>query len=498
MFYYQEFLELGTLIMSKFSRRDFLKTAAASGAVVSLGPMAAPAFANRLNVNEEARVAVIGFHSRGKAHINGFSSIKGVRIAALCDADEAILNDGADSFEKKAGYKVDRHVDYRDVLKRDDIDIVTIATPNYWHALMTIEACQQGKHVYVEKPVCHTIWEGRKMVEAMRKYGRVVGAGFQNRSDSGLLEAFPWVKAGHLGKIKKIRGLCYRNRASIGKRDTPLAPPKSVDYDLWLGPAADLPIMRPKFHYDWHWVFNTGNGDMGNQGPHELDIIRWMLGDPKHPSRVTSVGGRFAWDDAGNTPNMQVASFDFGNDIPVVFEVRNMNSEGGKFQSGRGVGIVVSCEDGEFVGGRGGGAAYDKNKKVVKKFPGDGGDAHMANFVQAVRAGDAEQVHSKLESAYYSACMSHLANISVLTGEEMVPEAAAERVAGDEMLSEVLDRFSKQLSKLSVDFRKTPWHVGSTLEFDAVKERFVGEKAGAANQLVHREDRKPFVVPENV
>ena len=261
------------------------------------------------------------------------------------------------------------------MLERKDIDAVVLTTPNHWHALQTIWGCQAGKDVYVEKPVCHTVWEGRQMIKAAKKYGRIVQAGFQNRSDIGLNEAFPWIHSGNIGEIRMVRGLCYRNRASIGKIDSPLVPPKTVNYDTWLGPAEHEVLYRPELHYDWHWDFNTGNGDLGNQGPHELDLIRWVLGDPDHPRKIQSIGGRFGWNDAGNTPNMGITTFDWG-EIPVLFEVRNLwvrpeLNSAPNFKGSR-VGVVVTCDGGEFRGGRGGGIVYDNNGKKMKAFKGDG------------------------------------------------------------------------------------------------------------------------------
>jgi predicted dehydrogenase len=366
---------------------------------------------------------------------------------------------------------------------------------------MTIDACAAGKHVYVEKPVCHSVWEGRKMIEAMRKYDRIVGAGFQNRSDTGLREAIPWIQQGNLGKVTAVRGLCNRDRKSIGLTSTPTKPPAELNYELWLGPADDLPIYRPNIHYDWHWDWNTGNGDMGNQGPHEMDLVQWVLGDPGHPVHVRSIGGRFAWNDGGNTPNMQVALFDFGTGIPVVFEVRNIHNREnvGQFKDGPGVGIVVTCEGGEFRGGRGGGVAFDKSGKQIKEFKGDSGVKHMSHFVQAVLAGDVGKVRSSLESGFHSSCMSHLANISVRTGEQAHVTDIIARVGDEPITREVVERFSGQLNDLDIDFETTPWHVGSQLTFDSKTERFVaGERLEAANRLLKREYRIPFVVPETV
>ena len=490
--------------MSLFKRRDVIKTGALAAAGLSFG---CPAIGRSRSINEELRVAVIGTGGRGGAHISGFQNAKNSRLVALCDADEKVVYKRAGEVKKKYDLSVDHYTDYRQVLDRKDVDAITIATPNHWHALMTIYACQAEKHVYVEKPVCHTIWEGRKMVEAMQKYKRVVQAGFQNRSVKALLDAMPRIHSGELGEIKSARGLCYRNRGSIGKRDTPLTPPPEVDYNLWLGPAAELPIYRKKFHYDWHWDFNTGNGDMGNQGPHEMDLLRWALGNPVHPVTVQSFGGRFAWNDGGNTPNLQFAMFDFGNGVPVFFEVRNIHQKDkndkniekiGMYSKGPGVGIVVTGDKAEFRGGRGGGAFYDLDGNVIQKF-GGGDSGHMQNFVDAVRIGDPETLRSPIESAYYSSCMSHLANISVLSGQPMGDSEVSKAISGNKDATECFDRFSEQLAYWKVDTKDTPWNMGPKLTFDPKAEKFTqGDNLKKANDLVKREDRKPFVVPAEV
>ncbi|MCR9294156.1 MAG: Gfo/Idh/MocA family oxidoreductase [bacterium] len=486
--------------MPAISRRQLIQGSTLA-ATAGLLPRQAPAVQDR-KPSYEINVAVIGTGGRGGSHISGFAGVEGARVSVLCDADSNASGSRAQALSDKVDYKVETVNDFRRVLDRKDIDVITIATPNHWHALMTILACQAGKHVYVEKPVCHTIWEGRQMVNAQKKYKRVVSAGFQNRSDVALREAIPQIHEGRIGKIVQARGLCYRNRKTIGKLEKPLTPPATVDYNLWLGPAADLPIMRPKFHYDWHWVFNTGNGDMGNQGPHEMDLLRWALGDPQHPRKVTSFGERFAWNDAGDTPNLQYAQFDFGDGVPVIFEVRNLYQDGdkanvGKYAKGPGVGIIVTGEKGEFRGGRGGGAFYDNDGNKVEEFKGDSGRTHMEHFLECVRSGKQEDLRSPVESAYYSSCMSHLANISVRTGEALPGAALAERINNNAVASEVLGRFTEQLELWDVDTEKTPWNAGPELTFDPESEVFTaGEQMDAANGLVRRKDREPFVVPE--
>ena len=487
------------------------------GTIAAAGLGASSALARSGSANGDLRLALIGAGGRGKNLTDWVVASKGARLVAMCDADRERVERSATALEDATGSKVDRFIDYRKVLQRDDIDGVVIATQNHWHALMTIHACQAGKHVYVEKPVCHTIWEGRKMIEAAKKYDRVVAAGFQNRSMGGIREALTLVREGELGPITQVRGLCYRNRKGIGRRDEPLSAPKSVDYDLWLGPAADEPILRSSLHYDWHWVFNTGNGDMGNQGPHELDMMRMVLGDPGHPRSVVSFGGRFGWDDAGDTPNMQCALFDFGNDVPAIFEVRNLYQKErpsvGRYPHAPGVGIHVTCERGEYRGGRAGGAFYAPDGELLRKFaredvaredvaPEDVAP-HMQNFIDAAHRGDPSGVNSPVESAYHSACLSHLANIAVRCGRDAAAPEIAEELGrhgrAGQLATECFERFSEQLNLWSVDTAKTPWRLGAGLAFDPNAERYTGgPNADAAQALVRREDRKPFMVPEIV
>ena len=489
--------------MRSISRRRMLKSTATAVAAVGLGTAAASAQTDA--VNEELRIGLIGTGGRGRSLAGWIRGAKGAKLVAICDADRANLEKCAKELQEKAELEVDPYVEYRELLDRKDIDAVVIATPNHWHALMSIHACQAGKHVYVEKPVCHTIWEGRQLVEAARAEKRVVSSGFQNRSLEGIREAMGRLRSGELGAIKQVRGLCYRRREGIGIRDTPLTPPKTVDYDFWLGPAADLPIMRPRFHYDWHWVYNTGNGDLGNQGPHELDLIRMALGEPGHPKRITSFGGRFGWHDAGNTPNMQCVLYDFGNGIPVIFEVRNLHQQEhpdvGRLKNVPPVGIVVTCEGGEYRGGRGGGAFFDPQGEVVREFHRGGDEVvHMQNFIDAVRDNKPDSLDSPVESAYYSSCLSLLGNIAVrcgdLTSDTDIKHKLLRHGVVGELAAECFGRFSEQLKLWAVDTHETPWQMGS-VRFNLDKERFVGGgTATTANSLVRRKDRKPFTVPK--
>jgi len=476
-----------------FTRRRFLLQTAGTVAATAASRAAVP------GANETIRFGLIGCGGRMRGLAKQFGSIKDTRIVAVCDADTAHMDAILSHLGKSAqGASPRRFTDYRKLLDRDDIDAVVIASPNHWHALQTIDACKAGKDVYVEKPVSHNIWEGVQMAAAAAKSKRIVQAGFQNRSDTGLRRAFKFIQDGRLGKIRSVRGLCYRNRSSIGKRDTPLDPPATIDYNLWLGPARDQPIMRPKFHYDWHWIFNTGNGDIGNQGPHELDLVRWVLGDPALPAAVQCFGERFAWNDAGDTPNMQTAWFEMGG-VPCIFEVNDMKTTpktnaSPAFKSIR-VGIIVTCEEGEFRGGRGGGYVVGPDgKERIRKFPGDAGKGHQKNFIDAVRSRRVEDLRAPVREAHRSSALAHLANLSVRTGTHTPLDELKKALARKEELLEVLDRQTRQLAAWKVDLDRTPYRLGPSVQLDPDTESVTGPSPAA--QLYKPDYRRPFVVPE--
>ncbi len=335
------------------TRRDFLKTSALAAATVATPSFLTAASASRvLGANDEIRVAVVGFNGRGGDHIGGVRSLrkKGdkVRIVALCDVDSEVLAKGVASFEKE-GDKVTGYRDLRKLLESPDIDVVSIASPNHWHALGAIWSVQAGKDVYLEKPVSHNVFEGRKIVEAARKYGKLVQTGTQSRSSFAIKEAVAWVRAGNLGRIKVARGLCYKPRNSIGKVTAPTAIPANIDYDLWCGPAPMVPLMRSRLHYDWHWVWDTGNGDLGNQGIHQMDIARWFLGEQTLSPKIFSIGGRLGYVDDGQTPNTQFVFHDY-DVAPLIFEVRGLPEKKGapqmdKYRGGS-VAVIIESENG--------------------------------------------------------------------------------------------------------------------------------------------------------
>jgi predicted dehydrogenase len=444
-------------------------------------------------------VGVVGVRSKGSHLAQAFHALHGVRVVALCDVDQEILDREAAKFAGQ-NEPLETYADVRRLLDNRNIDAVAIATPNHWHALMGIWACQAGKDVYLEKPVSHSVWEGKKLVEAAGKYDRIVQAGTQNRSDTGFREAIDYLRQGNLGKVLWAHGIWYRDRASLGKVSSPQPIPPTVDYNLWSGPAPMEPLMRRNLHYDWHWFWNTGNGDMGNLGAHQIDDCRFALG-LGYPRRVISYGGRFNFDDDAQTPNTQIAVFDYP-DLPVIIEIRNLfhSKEAKHMDHFRGVrdgGNVIHCEDGYFAGGRGGGWVYDLDGKRVKQFPGDGGEEHPPNFIACMHSRKKGDLNAEIEQGHISAALCHMANASYRLGK-VTSLAQSDSPLAHPAVAEAHDRFKAHLLNNEVGSGKQ-LHLGPWLEIDAGKERFRGAHASAANRLLKRKKyRKPFVVPGRV
>jgi predicted dehydrogenase len=471
------------------TRRQFVAGSLAAGATL-MGTRG-----KVLGANNDIRMAIVGVRGKGNGHINAFRRISGVRIVALCDVDTDVLASRASNLDN-----VDTYVDMREMLERKDIDAVCLATPNHLHSLQSIWACQAGKDVYVEKPMSHNIWEGRKVIEAAKKYNRVVQHGTQSRSGRGIQEAIEYIRSGKLGKVRLARGTCYKRRESIGKVSGPQQPPASVDYNLWAGPAPLDPIMRERFHYDWHWIWATGNGDIGNQGVHEMDMCYWALGDGELPTRVVSYGGRFGYVDDGETPNTQIALMEFRNSAPLMFEVRGLPRAASETASddyrGARVGIVIHCENGYFSGGGGGGWIFDNDGKRIQQFTGDGRAEHQANFIKAVRSRKAEDNFANVDLAHRSSVLCHLGNVSYQLGQDAPAHVLVNRVYNNEALSEAFGRMATHIASNGVNLAETPITAGPALEFDPATERFTNNDA--ANALLTRQYREPFVVPENV
>jgi predicted dehydrogenase len=472
------------------TRRSFLKTTAAAGAALSLP---AKLWSQTSGANDDVRLAVIGFHGQGGSHIGHFDKAKGCRIVALCDVDENVLN-GAAKKLRENGRTITTYRDVRKLLESKEVDAVSIATPNHWHALISIWACQAGKDVYVEKPVSHNVWEGRKIVEAARKYKRIVQAGTQSRSNGGWREGLKWVREGNLGKIKVARGLCYKRRASIGKVDGPQPIPISIDYDLWCGPSPKIPLMRKSLHYDWHWVWLTGNGDIGNQGIHEMDLCRWAIGKSELSPRVFSVGGRLGYDDDGETPNTQFVVHDYGDSL-IIFEVRGLpafpdRSEMDDYRGQR-IGVVVECENGYLAGT----TAYDNNGEVIKKLTGSG-ENHMDNFLRAVRSRKQSDLNADILEGHLSSALCHTGNISYRLGHKSPPQEIYDALKADKAAEETLQRMEQHLVTHGVDLRKNQATLGAFLKMDPKTETFIDNPY--ANEFLTRKYREPFVVPEKV
>ena len=487
--------------MNSLNRRTFLKTTSVVAAGFALGTRS---WAQVVGANSDLRVAVVGVNGRGVSHIGSLMAIKGVRVVAICDADTAVMEKLKARKDQKSGatpYANPRtYVDLRELLAASDIDAITIATPNHLHALQAIWAVEAGKDVYVEKPVSHNVWEGRQLVAATSKFNRVVQAGTQIRSGSGLQEAVAWVQAGNLGKITVARGFCYKRRDSIGKTEGPQKIPDTVNYDLWAGPAPLDPLRRARLHYDWHWLHVTGNGDVGNQGIHQMDVARWFLGEKGLPRSTLSIGGRLGYIDDADTPNTQVVIHDYAT-APLVFEVRGLPIKTGaigreamdNYRDVR-VGNVIDCEGGSVVTTAYFTAtAYDKAGKVVKEFKGS--DRHMQNFVDVVSSRKTAELYGPIEEGHISSALCHLGNISHVLGQGTAPGVLQERIKGNAPLVEANGRMEEHLRANGVDPARTPLTLGVPLTLAPNNvERFVGEFAAQANPLLTRAYRAPHVV----
>jgi len=497
--------------MSSISRRTFIKTTAVTAAGVSLS---AKSWGQVHGANSDLRVAVIGLNGRGQAHLESLAAITGVRVVAICDVDTAVL----DRVKPKAnGGSVTTYEDIRKLLDSKDVDAVTIATPNHWHTLGAIWAMQAGKDVYLEKPVSHNVWEGRQLVAASKKYNRVIQAGTQIRSSEGLREAVAWVRARNLGKVTAARGFCYKRRDSLGLCGGPQPVPVTIDYNLWSGPA---PLVAPHrntkngtVHYDWHWFWLYGSGDIGNQGIHQMDVARWFLGDAGLPPRSLSVGGRLGYKDDGETPNTHVVIHEYPT-APLIFEVRGLPSKAGLTGTGadpranvdtagmdryRGlsIGNVIDCEGGSvIVSDYTSATVVDRGGTTIKQFKGE--DRHMQNFVDVVRSRRTSELYGPIEEGFLSTALCHLGNISHKLGKTTPEGELHEMVAGNAALNEAYGRMVEHLGANNVDLTQTPLTLGVPLLGDGKGVSFSGPDAPRANALLTRNYRAPFTVPKLV
>jgi predicted dehydrogenase len=479
----------------RISRRGFLESGGrlAAGAFVA-GALPTPKAgrpASRLpsvsagrsaGANDRVNLGFVGVRGRGRDLYGYFGGLEGVRIAALCDIDKNVLAERAADVEKRFGGQPAVYQHQLDLLENKDIDAVVIATPNHWHALGTIWACQAGKHVYVEKPCCHNLYEGRRMVEAARRYGRVVAVGFQNRSVRGVRQAMAFMKSDGIGEVYAARGVCFKARDPLGLVPDGLGTGEkyryfvwnnpgvnydqaymaNVDYDAWLGPAPRRPFNYNRFHYNWHWHWDYGNGDCGNQGPHQWDIARWGLGQDDHPREISSKGGYYGEPCAQETPNTQTAEVVYGDGRMIEFGVRGLYTNGedgvaiGNLFYGTKGWLRLDGDEWQSYFGRenepGPGSKTAGEDDFGDPMMGATGEGHFANFIRAVRAGDPKLLTCPIEVGYMSSALPLLANIS--------------------------------------------YRLDHSLVFDPARERFVRDKQ--ADRLLTRDYRKPYIVPKSV
>lgn len=453
-------------------RREFIRTSVIGTAGLTIGGMGltAKAYSSVSGANDRVTMAVVGIRGQGGGHINNWCTLKenrNVRLKTICDVDEQYYDAKAKVVFERTGEKVVTEWDMRKVFDDKEIDAVSFAIPNHWHALGTIWACQAGKHVYVEKPACHNVFEGRKMIEAARKYKVRVQTGCQNRSINSVMEAMKFLHDGGIGEVFMAKGLCYKPRDSFGIAADGTAP-ASLHYDMWLGPAPNRPYNEKRVHYNWHWFWDTGNGDTGNQGPHQFDIARWGLNKNEHPVSVFSMGGIYGIDPkecAQETPNTQTSLFKYQDGKILEFETRGRYTND-ESSLGIRIGNIFYGTEGYLELDGGTWKAFRKREK--EPFAGSktgeqkaidptfrvapGGTEHYANFIDAIRSGKDETLHCDIKEGFYSSSLPLLANISYRLGRE--------------------------------------------LAFDGEKEKFVNDPQ--ADAMLTRNYRKPYVVPEKV
>ena len=467
-----------------------------------------------IGANGDVRVAVVGFNQQGKAHIRAYQRMPGVRLVALCDVDDRVLHAQADALAKD-GVKVATYRDIRALLDSKEVDAISCALPARWHSLAAVWACQAGKDANIEKPLSHCIWEGRQAVKAARKYGRMVQVNLNNRSRPALDAMFAYVHSGQIGKVVHARVWDFKRRETMGKVSGPQQIPEHVDYNLWTGPGPMLPLMRAKFHYDWHWQWQHGCGEIGNNGSHQLDVVRWALAPHGPPRAVQTMGGRFGYVDDGQTPNTMAAVYDF-NGIPVVYEVRglpekagaeNMSNVQAETADGRPVtfphdggnnGVAVFCEGGYYTLDA---IVYDNAGKEIKRFDTEPRTRPVpqASFINAVRSRKVADLKPDVEQGHLSATICHLGNASIQTGGAMTFDAARQAIgdAGGHA-ARALDRMREHLAANNVDLSQAQITVGPKLTFDWAAERFTGPGGDQANLFLKDSYRAPFVVPEKV
>jgi predicted dehydrogenase len=491
--------------MSNISRRRFLRSSAAASTAFGLFTIAGTKASGRvIGANDVVRVGVAGIRGRGQSHIDAFSKElkdQNVQVTYLIDPDTRLFESRKSRVTANGGNDPQCVKDIREALDDKNLDVVTVATCNHWHSLITIWACQAGKDVYVEKPISHNIFEGRKCVEAAQKYRRVVQHGTQQRSSESRAREIAALQSGKYGKLLVSKGYCCKPRWSIGNKPI-TAPPAELDFNIWLGPAPEQSYHGNLVPYNWHWFWDTGNGDIGNQGVHEIDVARWAIKDATLPKSVWSLGGRFTPSDngptdQGQTPNMQMSVYDFG-DALLVFEVRGLV---GNAQKG-GLPNQVSNEFYTSDGVIRGGMFYRHGSSEGESVTGP--ETHVTpggpfgSFLRAVRSRKSEDINANAEVAHYSAALCHLGNISYRLGQPAAFDKSSGALGDNKQVVESFQALGDNLKAVGLNLAETTYMVGPTLTFDAKSERFTGDGAESANRMLSRPYRQPFVVPDRV
>jgi predicted dehydrogenase len=494
--------------MRPMTRRSFLKGAAAAAAFPLVTVAGTKSSGRVIGANDTIRIAVAGIHGRGQDHIKELLDLKNekLQIVTLIDPDSSLFDSRKKTIREKTGQEPACVQDVRKALNDKDIDAITIATPNGWHSLMTIWACQAKKDVYVEKPISHEVLEGRRCVEAARRYKCMVQHGTQQRSSASRAAEIAALQTGKYGKLLVSKGYCCKPRWSIGTKPTG-TPPAALDFDVWLGPAREQPYHANLVHYNWHWFWDFGNGDIGNQGVHEMDVARWAIKGATLPTKVWSLGGRLGYEDQGQTPSTQMAVMEFG-DVLLVFEVRGLVGKNkdwpqrveNEFYTTEGrIAHETVTEGGKKVTRvmfrpKNGGAPEPVKLPETKVTPG----GPFGSWLRAVRSRKVEDLNADVEIAHYSAALCHLPNISYRLGEKVPFDKKTGRLGDNREVVETFENLRQNLKAVGVKLEETEYTLGKVLTMDPKEERFTGEGAEKANALLTRTYRKPFVVPEKV
>lgn len=477
--------------MSQFTRRTFVKAAAASAVFPAFTISGTKASGRVIGANDTIRVGVAGIHGRGGAHISEFVKQPNVEVTYLIDPDSSLFASRTKQVTDRGGKAPKCVQDVREALEDPNLDAVSVAAPNHWHSLIGVWACQAGKDAYVEKPISHNVFEGRQLAEAAKKYNRIVQHGTQQRSSGGRAREMAAIHSGKYGKLLVSKGYCCKPRWSIGVKET-TSPPAHLDFDVWLGPAEKQPFHGNLVHYNWHWFWDFGNGDTGNQGVHEMDVARWAIKDGTLPNRVWSLGGRFlpGEKDQGETPNMQLSVYEFG-DVLLVFETRGLVGKKGsppskitnEFYTSEGV-----IREGKFYPNGGGSAESVKGEDAEVT---DGGA--FGSFIAAMRS--RKGVNCDAEVGHYSSALCHLGNISYRLGQSQPFSKKAQSLGDNKQVVEAFGNLRDNLKAVDIDLDETTYQVGRTLDFNPKTERFDDDEA---NALLTRQYRAPYVVPEKV